>query len=59
MSQTGFGLLETKRLRLVRHYGDLLGPILSTDPIRRSKSGNGLVVESRRRVPLYCESPLW
>jgi hypothetical protein len=59
VSQTGFGPLETKRLRLVRHYGDLLGPILSTDPIRRSKSGKALVVESGRSVPLRCESPLW
>jgi DnaJ domain len=50
MAQTGFGLLESKRLRWFGPEGDLLGTVLSADPIRRIyHSGERLVVESRRR----------
>ena len=48
MAHDGFGVLETKRLRWFSQDGNLLGTILSADPIRRIyQSGEGLVVESR------------
>jgi hypothetical protein len=60
MAQNGFGLLETKRLRWFNPAGELLGTVLSADPIRRIyQSGDPLVVESRRRRALIKAAPPW
>ena len=48
--QTGFGLLESKRLRWFREDGHYLGSVLSKDPIRRVYSVDGrMIVETRTR----------
>ena len=50
VAQTGFGLLEKKRLRWFHEDGKYLGSVISKDPIRRVYSkGNGIVVETRQR----------
>ena len=50
VAQTGFGLLEKKRLRWFHEDGKYLGSIISKDPIRRVYSkGDGIVVETRQR----------
>jgi hypothetical protein len=50
MAQSGFGLFDTRSLRWFGKDGQLLGPVLSKDPIGRIYcSGEGSVVESRRR----------
>lgn len=60
MAQTGFGVLETKRLRWFGPEGDLLGTVLSADPIRRIYYyGEALVVESRRRRATISGAPPW
>jgi hypothetical protein len=60
MAPNGFGLLETKRLRWLGQEGNLLGTVLSTDPIRRIYwSAQGLVVESRRRRATIGGPPPW
>jgi hypothetical protein len=61
MAHNGFGVLETKRLRWFSQEGNLLGTILSADPIRRIyQSGEGLIVESRvRRATIERLPPWW
>jgi DnaJ domain len=60
MAQTGFGVLETKRLRWFGPAGNLLGTVLSADPIRRIyHCGETLVVESRRRRTTISGAPPW
>jgi hypothetical protein len=60
MAPNGFGVLETKRLRWFGQDGNLLGTILSADPIRRIyQSGEGLVIESRRRRATIGGPPPW
>ena len=50
VAQTGFGLLEKKRLRWFHEDGRYLGSVISKDPIRRVYSkGDGIVVETRQR----------
>ena len=50
VAQTGFGLLEKKRLRWFHEDGSYLGSVISKDPIRRVYSkDNGIVVETRQR----------
>ena len=60
MASNGFGVLETKRLRWFGQDGNLLGTILSADPIRRIyQSSEGLVVESRLRRGTIGGPPSW
>lgn len=50
MTETGFGLLEAKRLRWFSPEGRPLGTVLSKDPIRRIYgTGEGMIVESRTK----------
>ena len=50
VAQTGFGLLERKRLRWFREDGHYLGSVLSKDPIRRVYSvDDRMIVETRTR----------
>ena len=60
MTSNGFGVLETKRLRWFGQDGNLLGAVLSADPIRRIyQSSEGLVVESRLRRATIRGLPPW
>ena len=61
VAQTGFGLLEPKRLRWFSQDGRYLGSIASKDPIRRVYSaGDRTVVETRlRRVVVAGVLPWW
>jgi hypothetical protein len=60
MAPNGFGVLETQRLRWFGQDGNVLGTILSADPIRRIYwSEQGLVVESRRRRATIGGPPPW
>jgi hypothetical protein len=60
MAHSGFGVLETKRLRWFSQEGNLLGTILSADPVRRIyDSAEGLVVESRMRRATIGGLPRW
>ncbi|MCI0430651.1 MAG: J domain-containing protein [Rhodospirillales bacterium] len=60
VAQTGFGLLEKKRLRWFREDGRYLGSIASKDPIRRVYStGDGMVVETRQRRAVVQGVPTW
>ena len=60
MAQNGFGVLATKRLRWFGQEGNLLGTIVSADPIRRIyQSSEGLLVESRRRRATIGGPPPW
>lgn len=50
VAQTGFALMEKKRLRWFREDGRYLGSVLSKDPIRRVYSSNNrMVLETRQR----------
>jgi hypothetical protein len=60
VAQTGFGLLEKKRLRWFSKDGRFLGSIISKDPIRRAYSTEyGLVVETRQRRAVVLGAPTW
>ena len=60
MAQTGFGLLESKRLRWFSEDGAYRGSILSKDPIRRVYfSQEGLTVETRTRRAIIQGPPHW
>jgi len=60
MAQTGFGLLESKRLRWFRKDGDYIGSVLSKDPIRRVyQTGNDMTVETRLRRAVIHGVPDW
>jgi len=60
VAQGGFGLLEKKRLRWFSPAVELLGSILSRDPIRRVYcSAKAMVVETRQRRALIGGAPRW
>lgn len=60
MTETGFGLVEKKRLRWFREDGRYLGNIVTKDPIRRiyAKDEN-TVVETRQRRATVQGMPSW
>jgi hypothetical protein len=60
VAQTGFGLLEKKRLRWFREDGRYLGSVGSKDPIRRVYStGKAVIVETRQRRVVVEGVPDW
>jgi hypothetical protein len=60
IAQTGFGLLEKKRLRWFTEDGQYLGSVISKEPIRRVYStGDGMVVETRQRRAVIQGVPAW
>ncbi|NLH88633.1 MAG: J domain-containing protein [Firmicutes bacterium] len=60
VAQTGFGLLEKKRLRWFSADGQYLGSVIATDPIRRAYwDGDAMVVETRRRRAIVQGAPAW
>ncbi len=60
MTQTGFGLLEKKRLQWFNEDGTYLGSILSKDPIRRVyTTSDGVVIETRQRRAVLKGIPTW
>jgi hypothetical protein len=60
VAQTGFGLLEPKRLRWFREDGRYLGSVVSKDPIRRVYSaGDRTIVETRLRRVVFEGIPPW
>ena len=60
IAQTGFGLLEDKRLRWFRKDGQYLGSVVSKNPIRRVYcTGAEMVVETRQRRAIIQGSPNW
>lgn len=60
LGQTGFGLLEKKRFRWFTEEGDLVGSVLTNNPIRRVHSTpTGLVVETRQRRAEIAGAPVW
>ena len=60
MTETGFGLIEKKRLRWFREDGHYLGSIITKDPIRRiyAKDEN-TVIETRQRRATIQGMPSW
>jgi hypothetical protein len=60
IAQTGFGLLEKKRLRWFLEDGTYLGTIASKDPIRRVYSASGkTIIETRQRCAFITGVPGW
>ena len=60
VAQTGFGLLEKKRLRWFCEDGRYFGSIVSKDPIRRVYSkGDEMVIETRQRRMVARGVPTW
>lgn len=60
VAQTGFGLIENKRLRWFREDGVYLGSILSKAPIRRVYcKGDTTVVETRQHRAAITGAPAW
>ena len=60
IAQTGFGLLENKRLRWFQENGQYLGSVVSKNPIRRVYcTGTEMVVETRQRRAIIQGSPNW
>jgi DnaJ domain len=60
IAQSGFGLLENKRVRWFRKDGSYLGSVVSKDPIRRVYwSSTGMVVETRQRRATIRGVPAW
>ena len=60
IAQTGFGLVEKKRLRWFREDGHYMGSVVSSDPIRRVYSTeDGTIVETRQRRTLVQGFPHW
>lgn len=60
VAQSGFGLLEKKRLRWFSEDGHYLGSIISKEPIRRLYSTEqGMVVETRQRRGVIHGVPGW
>ena len=58
VAQTGFGLLEKKRLRWFSEDGSYLGSVLSKDPIRRAYASNDrMIVETRQRRTVIQGAP--
>jgi hypothetical protein len=60
ITQTGFGLIEKRRLRWFREDGSYLGSVVSKDPIRRVYSaGGGIIVETRQRRAVVQGVTTW
>ena len=60
IAQTGFGLIEKKRLRWFREDGHYLGSVVSKAPLRRVYSvGNRMIVETRQRRTVVQGVPAW
>jgi DnaJ domain len=60
IAQSGFGLLENKRVRWFRKDGTYLGSVVSRDPIRRVYwSSGGMVVETRQRRAIIRGVAAW
>jgi len=60
LGQTGFGLLEQKRFRWFTETGDVIGAVLTKNPIRRVISTpEGLVIETRQRRVRVTGAPTW
>ena len=60
MAQTGFGLLERKRLRWFSEEGRYLGSVLASDPIRRVyRAPKGMTVETRKHRAVIHGAPEW
>ncbi len=60
VAQTGFGLIEKRRLRWFREDGHYLGSVVSKDPIRRVYSdGDAMIVETRQRRTVIRGAPTW
>ncbi len=60
VAQTGFGLLEKKRLRWFHEDGRYVGSVVTKDPIRRVYStGDGMVAETRQRRAVVQGVPTW
>jgi hypothetical protein len=60
VAQTGFGLLESKRLRWFREDGTYVGSGLSKDPIRRVyQADKDMTVETRQRRAVIRGVPGW
>ena len=60
VTQTGFALVESKRVRWFLEDGEYVGSVVSKDPIRRVYSdGNGMVVETRQRRAVVRGVPEW
>ena len=60
VAQTGFGLVEKKRLRWFREDGQYLGSVVTKDPIRRVySSADGMIVETRQRRAVVHGVPTW
>ena len=60
IAQTGFGLIEKKRLRWFREDGHYLGSVVSRAPLRRVYSAdNKMIVETRQRRAVVQGVPTW
>lgn len=60
VAQTGFGLLQKKRLRWFREDGRYLGSVITKAPIRRVySSGEAMTVETRQRRATLLGVPTW
>ncbi len=60
VAQTGFGLLQAKRLRWFREDGRYLGSVVTKAPIRRVYSnGDTMTVETRQRRATLRGVPTW
>ena len=60
IAQTGFGLIEKKRLRWFREDGRYLGSVVSRAPLRRVYSAdNKMIVETRQRRAVVQGVPTW
>jgi len=60
VGETGFALIEKRRLRWFRENGDHLGTVITKEPIRRAyHTGEHLVVETRQRRARIAGAPSW
>jgi len=60
LAQSGFGLLEKKRLRWFSKSGQFVGSVVTKDPIRRAYStGDHLIIETRQRRAVVEGAPRW
>lgn len=60
IGQTGFALIEKKRLRWFREDGEYLGSVITKAPIRRAyHDGSALVVETRQQRAAVEGAPHW
>ena len=60
VGETGFALIENRRLRWYRENGEHLGSVIAKEPIRRAyHTGEDLVVETRQRRARIANAPCW